>query len=521
MEVSLFCLAALVIILLFFLWGQRMRIHKQDEEISGLREQSSQMELVLNSCFTFPWIYVPKDRLLAYLSKERVSLYPGELTLDFFVRNYIHADYQDKVFAAVEEVVTGKSQELNVKVKVISVDGRGEQWAHIFGLPVGWDEEQGTILKLIGINRYVTKEIQQELELRESKEFLELTMKNANIIPWEYLLDEDLLISKAPSRKELIHPLPMCDYIKLIVHPEWRDVYAQEIVALKEGRRDFLDYKMKVLTDSGEYEWVRSVGMILDKDGVGRPLRMIGASYQIDQEMRREEQLNKLRNAEEANRLKTAFIANISHEIRTPLNAIVGFSQLMVESPEESAEFLPIIETNNNLLLKLVEDILDISRIESGDLHLSYREINLNDIFDNLYNTYVYQMPKEVQLIKKYPEDSLVMSSDKNRLMQIMNNFLNNAVKFTQYGFITMGYEVLDNVNVRFYVHDTGKGISLQDQKVVFERFTKLDMFVQGTGLGLSVCEMIVEKMGGVIGVQSQPNQGSEFWFMLPIHLVQ
>lgn len=521
MEVSLFCLAALVVILLFFIWRQRKRIHEQDKEITGLWEQSAQMELVLNSCSTFPWIYVPKNRLLAYLSKERVALYPEKLTLDFFVRNYIHQDFQDKVFAAVEEVVTGKSPELNVKVKVISVDGRGEQWAHIFGLPVGWDEGQGTIARLIGINRYVTKEILQELELKESKEFLELTMRNANIVPWEYLPDQDLLTIKSSTRKELAEPILMADYVRLLVHPDWKDCYTQELAALKDGRRDCLDYKLKVMSEGGEYEWIRVVGTVLDKDENGRPLRVIGACYQIDQEMRREEQLDRLRGAEEANRLKTAFISNISHEIRTPLNAIVGFSQLMVESPGESAEFLPIIETNNNLLLKLVGDILDISRIESGDLNLSYREINLNDVMENLFNTYSYQMPREVQLIKKWPEESFILDSDKNRLMQVMNNFLNNALKFTQSGYITMGYEALNETQIRFFVLDTGKGISSQDQKHVFERFTKLDSFVQGTGLGLSVCEMIVEKMGGMIGVQSQPNQGSEFWFMLPIHPVQ
>lgn len=521
MEISLFCLIVLVVFLLTVIWRQRRRICEQSEEIAELGEQSTQMELVLNSCSTFPWMYVPKNGELVYLSKERVKLYPEKLVLDFFVRNYICSKFQDEVFSAVEDVVTGKTPELNIKVKINTVDGCGEQWVHIVGLPIGWDEEQGTILRLAGVNRYVSAEIQQELELRDNKEFLELTMRNANIIPWDYLFDQELLISKAVSRKKLADPILMSDYIQSIVHPDWKESYAQEIMAVKEGRREFLDYKLKVLSDNGEYEWVRTVGTILDRDEKGQPLRMIGVSYQIDQEMRREEQLDRLRNAEEANRLKTAFIANISHEIRTPLNAIVGFSQLLVESPEESEEFLPIIQMSNNLLLKLVEDILDISRIESGDLSLSYREINLNDMFENLYNTYIYQMPPEVQLIKKCPEVSFVLNADKNRLMQVMNNFLNNAVKFTQNGFITMGYEVGDGENVRFYVHDTGKGISQQDQKLVFERFTKLDMFVQGTGLGLSVCEMIIEKMGGMIGVQSQPNQGSEFWFTVPVHLVR
>ena len=192
--------------------------------------------------------------------------------------------------------------------------------------------------------------------------------------------------------------------------------------------------------------------------------------------------------AEEANRLKTAFLANMSHEIRTPLNAIVGFSNLIAQTrnPEEIAEFCKIIETNNELLLQLINDILDLSKIEAGQLEFVYSDIDMNELFRNLEQIYLFRLKGTVQLICNLPERTFVTHSERNRLTQVVSNFLSNACKFTTEGSITMGYECSDGL-IRCFVTDTGKGIAPENLPHVFERFAKFDAFIQGTGLGLSI----------------------------------
>ena len=227
--------------------------------------------------------------------------------------------------------------------------------------------------------------------------------------------------------------------------------------------------------------------------------------------------------AEESDRLKSAFLANMSHEIRTPLNAIVGFSNLLVSEDdlpdEEKADFINTINTNCELLLKLINDILELSRIESGNMTFSYSTCNLNNWVDSMYLTHSLLIPKEIKFIKEVPDAAFFINTDVNRLSQIMTNFLNNATKFTKSGYIKLGYEIdFSTYEVSIYVEDTGKGIPKEEQRMIFERFYKQDEFVQGTGLGLSISMVIAEKLGGKISVASEIGKGSRFTFLLPYH---
>ena len=207
----------------------------------------------------------------------------------------------------------------------------------------------------------------------------------------------------------------------------------------------------------------------------------------------------------------------MSHEIRTPLNAIVGFSNLIAQTrnPEEIAEFCKIIETNNELLLQLINDILDLSKIEAGQLEFVYSDIDMNELFRNLEQIYLFRLKGTVQLICNLPERTFVTHSERNRLTQVVSNFLSNACKFTTEGSITMGYECSDGL-IRCFVTDTGKGIAPENLPHVFERFAKFDAFIQGTGLGLSICKTIIDKLGGEIGVESEEGKGTTFWFTIP-----
>lgn len=226
--------------------------------------------------------------------------------------------------------------------------------------------------------------------------------------------------------------------------------------------------------------------------------------------------------AEESDHLKSAFLANMSHEIRTPLNAIVGFSGLlaMAENYEERDEYINIINNNNELLLQLINDILDLSKIEANTLEFVYSDIDINQLLCDIEQTSRLKAAEGVQVsfVEKLPH--CIIRTDKNRLSQVVTNFINNAIKFTKEGSIYFGYKHKEN-NLYFYVSDTGCGIDKDVKDSVFQRFVKLDSFAQGTGLGLSICQMIVHKLGGEIGVDSELGQGSTFWFTLPDTVIE
>ncbi len=239
------------------------------------------------------------------------------------------------------------------------------------------------------------------------------------------------------------------------------------------------------------------------------------------QKLKREEERREKEKAEEANRLKSAFLANMSHEIRTPLNAIVGFSNLIAhsESPEDTAEFCQIIETNNELLLQLINDILDLSKIEADQLEFTFTNIDVSALLATLAQTFKSRTKQGVILEYSIPEQPCFIYSEKTRLTQVITNFLTNACKFTMEGSIKMGYEETTD-GLRFYVTDTGKGISDENIPHVFERFAKFDNFIQGTGLGLSICMTIVKRLNGEIGVESKEGKGSTFWFTIPCEVL-
>lgn len=223
--------------------------------------------------------------------------------------------------------------------------------------------------------------------------------------------------------------------------------------------------------------------------------------------------------AEQANQLKSAFLANMSHEIRTPLNAIVGFSNMLPEMDdrEEMREYADIIETNTDLLLQLINDILDMSKIEAGTFDFCPSLIDVNQVMEEIEQSMKLRLKSDaVTLNFTERVEGCTLYTDKNRLIQIISNFATNAIKFTETGSIVMGYRLKDADTIYFYVSDTGCGLSEEQCEHVFERFVKYNPFIQGTGLGLSICKMIVSRMGGEIGVESEEGKGATFWFTLP-----
>lgn len=222
--------------------------------------------------------------------------------------------------------------------------------------------------------------------------------------------------------------------------------------------------------------------------------------------------------AENTNRLKSAFLANMSHEIRTPLNAIVGFSDLlgMTDDTEERQTFVQLIRKNNELLLQIIADILDMSKIEAGTLEFNIKEMDVNQLCDGIVQAMRMKAQPGVEIIfdEHLPECHII--SEPNRLNQVISNFINNAIKFTSQGSIRLGYEQIDDSHLRFHVTDTGTGIEPEKCPRVFDRFVKLTSYVPGTGLGLPICKSIIEQLGGTIGVNSEVGKGSTFWFVIP-----
>ena len=296
-------------------------------------------------------------------------------------------------------------------------------------------------------------------------------------------------------------------------HPDDRALLIRFLDDARNGLTTQLSKEMRVLREDGTYIWTHVNLLVKKYAPQDRIIEIISINYDITELKRTEEMLVKARDkAEASDRLKSAFLANMSHEIRTPLNAIVGFSSLLT-STENAAEkelYNSLIGHNNKLLLNLINDVIDLSKIESGYLELRPDWVNLTELLDESVAEYAHQVPSGVELLTNYPAHDSLVELDKLRIKQILSNFLSNALKNTTTGHVEVFYEV-DHQSVRIGVKDTGRGIPQNMLEKIFERFEKLDSFAQGAGLGLPICKLIVEKMNGRILVDSQLGIGTTF----------
>ena len=353
----------------------------------------------------------------------------------------------------------------------------------------------------------------------------------ANIVPWKWdlrsktiLCDINRPIELSTNDKDVNEEqlaVPDSQYFSKIFKEDRKRV-EKAYDDLIEGRSDKVKEEYRVINVQNNIhriEWVEAQAAVETRDENGKPLTLVGSSLVITTRKKMEMELTTARDrAEESNRLKSAFLANMSHEIRTPLNAIVGFSGILAstDEEEEKQEYVSIIENNNTLLLQLISDILDLSKIEAGTLEFQYSNIDLNKMLNELTSSLQLKIKSEkVQLTCHLAEKNCFIHTEKNRLSQLLINLISNAIKFTTEGYIRFGYE-LRGKEIYFYVSDTGCGIPKDKQKSIFGRFVKLNSFEQGTGLGLSICQTLVEHMGGTIGVDSEEGKGSTFWFTLP-----
>ena len=303
-------------------------------------------------------------------------------------------------------------------------------------------------------------------------------------------------------------------------HPEDRAVMIDFLDKVIKGESSKLSRDVRIRRADGNYTWTRVNVLVRNYQPQDNIIEMLCINFDITELKETERMLiGAKEKAEEADRLKSAFLANMSHEIRTPLNAIVGFSSLLeeAEDAEEKHLYATIIEENNKLLLQLISDILDLSKIEAGTFDIIPEQVDAQQLCNELLQSMQVRATEQVEILLAPELPELTFTSDKNRLYQVLLNFVTNALKFTSEGSIVIDYRINGN-EVRFSVQDTGMGIEPEKQEAIFTRFVKLNNFIAGTGLGLPICQSIVTQLGGKIGVESEPGKGSCFWFTHPIN---
>ena len=352
--------------------------------------------------------------------------------------------------------------------------------------------------------------------LKYEHELLSLAMESGNTYAWRF--DGEKAIFD-PQFYELIHydsPQMNIDDMVKFIHPDERERFLHQVANLSDHPKRTAQYRCKF---TGEYQWWEfRYKQICHNDNI----HIITGLLQNIQEVKdKEEELIQARKVAERAELKQSFLDNMSHEIRTPLNAITGFSNLLTTekdlSEEEKQEFISIINDNTDLLLKLVNDVLELSRIESGNMSFNYREESVRSLLNSIYNTHQLTISSSLKFIKEFPEGDVFVHIDNMRMTQVITNFLNNAKKFTKSGHIKLGYHHQPaSHEVHIFVEDTGAGIPKEELQIIFDRFYKHNEFAQGVGLGLSICKVIVEKMQGRIEVTSEINKGSRFTVVLP-----
>ena len=355
---------------------------------------------------------------------------------------------------------------------------------------------------------------------------LSLMLEAGNVFPWfadivsgKIEIGDELFKAYGVDRKEFHDDFFRMTTIVASIYPDDRGIFEAIYNSLLAGESCKIDLELRLdLLNTGVYKWVDLKGVAQEFDERGKVTKVLGFIADI-QKRRDDEQalIEAKQRAEESDCLKSAFLANVSHEIRTPLNAIVGFSEVIAhtESECEREEYLDIVKANSNLLLHLINDILDLSRIESGKMEFIDENIQMDELCEELRQMHQMRIKNDVKIIFERPAASLTIVSDSHRLRQLYSNLISNAIKYTEKGAITFGYKLKGDM-MEGYVRDSGSGIPAEKLNNVFGRFEKLDLLKQGFGLGLSICKSILDKMGGEIWVESELGVGSCFYFLIP-----
>ena len=369
--------------------------------------------------------------------------------------------------------------------------------------------------------KHLAEELKELDKIKQNNTEYEFVLKAMKIAVWRYDA-RDQSFAYENDFREGMNNYVISDNEKFqdtlsAINPADKERVNKSFSDILEGRTDFYHEEYRVDPKVGASYWEDSFATIVERDENGKPLKIVGTSQRIDERKEMESSLVTARNkAEESDRLKTAFLANMGHEIRTPLNAIVGFADLLpvVESEEDRNQLIQEIQNNNHKLLRIIDGLVSMAKIEAGAKSLLMAKVDVNKMLQQMVDT--YQPTTMLAIMTECPLEELPIQTDREKLFEILDNLVQNAVKFTEAGSVTLGYDVLGD-RLRIWVKDTGKGIPEADQERIFERFVKLDEYVPGTGLGLSVAKSHALSLNGSIGVESKVGEGSTFWVELPL----
>ena len=375
------------------------------------------------------------------------------------------------------------------------------------------------------IGKGLELELSQLSKVRKHNVEYELVLKAMKLCTWHIDAVERTITydNDFRERQDCFVPTPggSIDQVADAMVEADRQHIRQALDEFCEGLKDEYHEISRVrIPHTKNFYWTESYATIASRNPDGTPKFIVGTSMRIDERKSMENALIMARNkAEESDRLKSAFIANMSHEIRTPLNAIIGFTSVLpdVKDEDERRDLINLIQENNQKLLQIIDDVMNISKIESGKEQLVVSSFDLNEVLSSVVETFVPKAQPGVVISTAFDKDSQNVTTDLNRLMEILNHLLLNATKFTSQGNIVLGYKLVEDNRIHIWVKDTGMGIAPENQERVFERFFKVDEYVPGAGLGLSICRTMANSMGGDIGVESVLGKGSKFWLDIPI----
>lgn len=439
--------------------------------------------------------------------------------------SFFNPDDFDETYREAQNIIFyGIDSSFRFEMRVKTASDKDWQYCIIVGTPLERDES-GKVLKFVGLRQNITEHVLLTKELSEKNTQLKMILKAGYIVPMILDIQKNIVYMNYEGAKKRgldsnseIDRMDLNDMINYL-HPNDRRKIELGFARIKNGEVSQIREEVRY-DPRGEYKEYFELNFVgMDYSRKGEPGRIIGYLQNISERKLLLSDLQKAKEqAEQSNQLKSAFLANMSHEIRTPLNAIVGFSELAMDTEDtgEKQEYMAIVKNNNELLLRLIEDILDLSKIEAGMIELKTEKFDLSPAFEDAFVTFQQKCTNpKVQFLNINPYKSCIVTLDKNRLIQILTNYVTNAIKYTPEGSITVGYEYTDG-GLRFYVDDTGIGIAPHKRDKLFQRFEKLDDFAQGTGLGLSIVKALVDAFGGKVGFESKEGKGSLFWAWIP-----
>ncbi len=508
-----------IIILLYVNLFQKRRLRNIANE---LQLHTNNLDLAIRAGKIEVWGYdVKSDRLYNIVGNAIPK--PNSVLSDGL--ELVHPDDHEGFIAAFTKVLQGELPKTPVRIRMIKSTGN-TCWEHIEKEFTVIKNKDGVVTTVIGTHRDVTSEVEEKNRINDLNKKLQSSNDKINYIlhfseirSWEYIIDKKMIITSYGSNDEFSR-YTRSEYIQNVALSDLNET--NTIFDAMEARElDTFNSQISVYQGEGvnkELRYIQLNGAPVRDEG-GKVIAYTGLRRDITETVLMQTKLERERKkALQADKLKSAFLANMSHEIRTPLNAIVGFSELLqtVEDKEEKAEYMKIINANNEQLLRLIGDVLDLSKIESGMLELKESEFSIRDLFCDLYESFKQRIHSSaISFIFEKPLDDFLVYTDQNRLTQIVTNYLTNAIKYTRQGHIKIGYEIKDS-GVSVYVKDTGIGIDKDDHNQVFGRFQKFDNFAQGTGLGLAICKAIIRSVDGKIGFSSEKDKGSLFWAWIP-----